>query len=51
MANNFSRDVKVSKHGDEYYTTKKSVDMIVPYISGGGIRKYGVLSILPKVNL
>ena len=39
MANNFSRDVKVSKHGDEYYTTKKSVDMIVPYISGGGYKK------------
>lgn len=51
MASNISKDIKVSKNGDEYYTTKKSVDMIVPYISGGGIRRYGVLSILPKANL
>lgn len=39
---NLSHQIKVSVHGDEYYTPQKSVDMIVPYILRGGTRAYGV---------
>ena len=34
---NFSQAVKTSINGDEYYTPQKAVDMIVPYIVGGGV--------------
>ena len=34
MAKEFSFQVKKSVHGDEYYSPKNVVDMIVPYISG-----------------
>lgn len=34
-----SQAVKVSIHGDEYYTPQKAVDMIVPYIVRGGYKR------------
>ena len=33
----FSQAVKTSINGDEYYTPQNAVDMIVPYIIGGGV--------------
>ena len=34
----FSQAVKQSINGDEYYTPQNAVDMIVPYIVGGGYK-------------
>lgn len=31
----FSQQVKQSINGDEYYTSQKAVDMIIPYILRG----------------
>lgn len=39
---NFSQQVKQSVNGDEYYTPQNAVDMIVPYILGGGVQVYMV---------
>ena len=47
----FSQAVKQSINGDEYYTPQNAVDMIVPYIVGGGTRIYGVRLINKKVIL
>lgn len=38
----FSNDIKKALNGDEYYSPQNVVDMIVPYIVGGGIKRYGV---------
>lgn len=48
---NISEAIKTSINGDEYYTLKESVDMIIPYILGGGISLFGVLLIQKKVSL
>ena len=47
----FSQQVKQSIHGDEYYSPQNVVDMIVPYVIGGGTQKYGVLSTRPNQSL
>ena len=48
---NLSQAVKQSINGDEYYSPQNAVDMIVPYILGGGINQYGVLLTRQKVIL
>lgn len=35
----YSDAIKKSIHGDEYYSPQNVVDMIVPYIIGGGVLK------------
>ena len=47
----FSQQVRQNINGDEYYTQQDAVDMIVPYIMRGGIRRYGVLLIRQIVSL
>lgn len=34
----FSIDIKKSVNGDEYYSPQNVVDMIVPYVVGGGVQ-------------
>ena len=48
---NYSESIKKSINGDEYYSPQNVVDMIVPYVLGGGIRKYGVRLISAIANL
>ena len=47
----FSQQVKNSINGDEYYSPQNTVDMIVPYVMGGGISTSGVRLIKPRVIL
>lgn len=42
MASDFSQQIKKSSGGDEYYSPQNVVDMIVPYIIGGGTERSGV---------
>lgn len=34
----FSQEIKKVINGDEYYTPQDAVDMIVPYVVGGGVQ-------------
>lgn len=34
----FSIQIKQSINGDEYYTPENAVNMILPYIQGGGLQ-------------
>lgn len=38
----YSDQIKKSIPGDEYYSPQNVVDMIVPYIIGGGTQRFGV---------
>lgn len=51
MTSDFSKNIKTSINGDEYYTPQNCVDMIMPYITRGGTKLYGVHSIKKKVIL
>lgn len=33
----YSQQIKQAIHGDEYYSPQNVVDMIIPYINGGGV--------------
>ena len=47
----FSTQIKQSINGDEYYTPENAVNMILPYIQSGGIKRFGVHSIKRKAIL
>ncbi len=38
MTSDFSKNIKTSINGDEYYTPQNCVDMIMPYITRGGYK-------------
>ena len=47
----FSQSIKKSVSGDEYYSPQNVVDMIVPYVvGGGGTKQYGVRLTKTKAN-
>lgn len=47
----YSQSIKKSVSGDEYYSPQNVVDMIVPYVVGGGTKQYGVRLIRRIVSL
>lgn len=44
----FETQVRQSINGDEYYTPENAVNMILPYIQKGDIKRFGVHSIKRK---